>query len=153
MSQRLDKVCREYVKQRDQQICQCCGIHKDATPLQQLDWSHKISRNCYVLRWMEYNSVACCRNCHIEWAQGINEPTNNAIDRIWGEGTCKRLELIAKQYQTAKGTYLGLIDFRLQLEEHYKEKLKLLDEGISVEEIKTAVWKDFGLDKENVFDE
>ena len=153
MAKRLDKACREYIKERDYQSCQCCGIHKEATAQGYLDWSHKISRNNYILRWMEFNSVAVCRKCHLEWAQGISGPTNKAIDRIWGEGTCDLVEQIAKQYNSVKGTYLDMVDFRLQLETHYKEKLKLLNEGISVEEVKTAVWKDFGLDKENVFDE
>ena len=152
MAKRLDNACKKYVKERDYQSCQCCGIHRDATPQGFLDWSHKISRNNFVLRWSEYNSIATCRKCHMDWAQGISGPTNNAIDRIWGEGTCDMLEKVAKKYQTSKGTYLDLVDFRMQLETHYKEKLKLLDEGISVDEIKTAVWIDFGLEEENEFE-
>ncbi len=69
------------------------------------------------------------------------------------EGTAARLEEIAAKYQVSKGTYLDMIDFRLQLEQHYKDKLELLEQGVSVDEIKTAVWKDFGLNKENVFDD
>lgn len=153
MTHRLDKVCREYIKARDYQSCQCCGIHKDSTPLGQLDWSHKISRKCFVLRWMEFNTIAVCRQCHLDWGNGITQPTNNAIDRLWGDGTAVRLEELAARYQVSKGTYLDMIDFRLQLEQHYKDKLELLEQGVSVEEVKTAVWKDFGLDKENVFDE
>ena len=153
MSKRLDNAVKRYVKERDSQTCQCCGIHRDATPQGYLDWSHKISRNNFVLRWMEWNTIAVCRTCHQQWAQGITKPTNEAIDRIWGEGTSRRLEDIAREYTMSKGTYLDMIDFRLELESHYKQKLKLLEQGVSVNEVKTAVWKDFGLDKENVFDE
>ena len=152
VTQRLDKACREYVKERDYQSCQCCGIHRDATPLCQLDWSHKISRKCYVLRWMEFNTIAVCRQCHLDWGNGITQPTNNAIDRLWGEGTCRRLEDIARKHQTSKGTHLDTIDFRLQLEDHYKEKLKIFNKGVSVTELNTAIWKVFGLDKENMFE-
>ena len=153
MSKRLDLACKNYVKARDEYLCQCCGIHKDATPQGYLDWSHKVSRNNYILRWQEFNSIACCRRCHLDWAQGITGPTNRAIDRIWGEGTCDKLELIAKKYAVSKGTYLDMVDFRMELESHYKQKLEALEQGVPVSEIKTAVWKDFGLDKENVFDD
>ena len=153
MTARLDKACKEYIKERDSQLCQCCGIHKDSTPQGFLDWSHKISRNNYILRWMEFNSIAICRKCHDDWGRGISMPHNNAIDRLWGEGTAERIEVIAKKYPQSKGTYLDCVDFRLELEAHYKQKLELLQQGVSVDEIKTAVWKDFGLDEENVFDE
>ena len=153
MRTRLDKACREYVKERDFQSCQCCGIHKDATPQGYLDWSHKISRNNYILRWMEWNTIAVCRKCHDQWGKGICIPHNNAIDMIWGDGTSAKIEEIAQKYSQSKGTYLDSVDFRLELEAHYKQKLELLQQGVSVDEIKTAVWKDFGLDKENVFDD
>ena len=102
---------------------------------------------------MEWNTISVCRRCHLDWGQGITQPTNNAIDRIWGEGTSNKLEEIAAKYQVSKGTYLDMIDFRLELEQHYKEKVKLLEQGVSVAQIKTAVWKDFGLDKDNEFDD
>ena len=102
---------------------------------------------------MEFNSLAICRKCHDDWGRGISMPHNNAIDRLWGEGTAERIDVIAKKYPQSKGTYLDCVDFRLELEAHYKQKLELLQQGVSVDEIKTAVWKDFGLDKENVFDD
>jgi len=152
MKHRLDKAVREYVKARDQYTCQTCGIHKDSTPLGQLDWSHKISRNNLFLRWNDSNQVSQCRKCHLDWGQGITKPMNLAIDRLFGEGTSQLLESLARQHPIAKGTYLDLVEFRLILEDTYKKRLKRIQaEGcsqadcIAMPSIFTEVFTDFGL--------
>ena len=134
MRRRLDNVVRDYVKLRDQNTCQICYIHKDSTPLGTLDWSHYISRRYAVIRWDQRNSIACCRKCHQQYGDGINKPHQETVNRIWGKDTALRLEKIAMQYQTIKGTPLDTIDFRLKLELYYKKLIKLLEEGMNPKE-------------------
>jgi hypothetical protein len=146
MKHRMDKAMREYVKARDQYSCQTCGIHKDSTPLRQLDWSHKIGRNNLILRWDERNTISQCRKCHRQWEQGITRPMNLAIDRLFGEGTSQLLENMARQYPISKGTYLDLVEFRLKLEDYYKKKLKLVQvEDYSQSDCIANIFTDFGL--------
>ena len=97
-----------------------------------------------MLRWFEKNFLSVCRKCHDDWGKGITKPTNDAIDRMWGEGTVAQLEQFAVKYPYSKGSLLDLIDFRKELEVHYKKKTALLRQGVSPEEVRTAVWSDFG---------
>jgi len=143
MTRRLDNDFRQYIYARDDYQCQVCGIHKDSTNF--LDASHKVARSNYLLRWNEKNVIALCRSCHDDWGRGITDPQNSAIDRLWGEGTALKLEHFAKQYPISKGTFVQLVSFRQQLQVHYKEKLKLLNSGISKSEIMAACWQDFGV--------
>ena len=146
MKHRLDKAVREYVKARDNYTCMTCGIHKDSTPLGQLDWSHKIGRNHLVLRWDERNTISQCRKCHKNWEQGITKPMNQSIDRLFGDGTSQLLENMARQYPISKGTYLDLVEFRMKLEDYYKKKLKMVSEqGYSQSECISNLYTDFGL--------
>ena len=146
MKHRLDKAVREYVKARDQYTCQTCGIHKDSTPLGQLDLSHKISRSNLILRWDERNTISQCRACHLNWGMGITKPMNLGIDRLFGEGTSQLLENMARQYPISKGTYLDLVEFRLKLEDYYKKKLRLVQaEGYSQSDCIAKIFTDFGL--------
>ena len=112
----------------NQYCCVACGIHKDSTPQKFLDNSHKISRSNYLLRWCEKNAVALCRRCHNDWGAGITKPQNDAIDRMWGDGTVARLEQFAKQYPYSKGSNLDSVDFRMKLESFYRKKLKCLED-------------------------
>lgn len=144
MRRRLDNIVRQYVKLRDCNICQICYIHRDNTPLQSLDWSHYISRRYAILRWDQRNSIASCRKCHQQYSDGFNKPMQEAIDRIWGEGTISRLEKIAMNYPTIKGTHLDLVDFRLSLESHYKQLIDCLESGISAKECMEAIYTDEG---------
>ena len=50
----------------------------------------------------------------------------DAINRKWGDNTTAWLEKIAGHYRHSRGTYLDAIDFRLELEDFYKEKLSVL---------------------------
>jgi len=146
MKHRLDKAVRNYVKARDQYTCQTCGIHKDSTPLGQLDWSHKIGRNNLILRWDERNTISQCRGCHNMWGQGVTEPMNMAINRIFGEGTVQLLENMARQYPISKGTYLDLVEFRMKLEDYYKKKKKLvLEQDYTQSKCISNIFTDFGL--------
>ena len=80
-----------------------------------------------------------------------------AIDRIWGEGTVKELELIARQYPTIKGTHLDLVDFRLELETYYKKLIHCLNNGISPQECMESIYSNEGwginINKENADEE
>ena len=67
-----------------------------------------------------------------------------ALDRIWGEGTARKLELIARQYPSIKGTNLDLVDFRLELETYYKNLIQSLEQGISAQECMEAIYSDEG---------
>jgi hydrogenase maturation factor HypF (carbamoyltransferase family) len=146
MKHRLDKAVREYVKARDGYCCQTCGIHRDSTPLGQLDWSHKIGRNHLILRWDERNTISQCRKCHNDWERGITLPMNQSIDRLFGEGAAQMLENMARQYPISKGTYLDLVEFRMTLEDYYKKKLRLVrDEGYTQSECIANLYTDFGL--------
>ena len=146
MKHRLDKAVRNYVKARDNYCCQTCGIHKDSTPLGQLDWSHKISRGHLVLRWDERNTISQCRKCHNDWGKGITKPMNMTIDRLFGEGTAQLLENMARQYPVSKGTYLDLVEFRMKLEDYYKKKRTLvLEQGYTQQECIANLYTDFGL--------
>lgn len=150
MAKRLDDIFRKYIKARDQYCCVACGIHKDSTPQKFLDNSHKISRSNYLLRWCEKNAVALCRRCHKDWGAGITKPQNDAIDRMWGDGTVARLEQFAKQYPYSKGSNLDSVDYRMKLEKFYREKLKCLEEGLTPTEVMKTVWEDFGENIEEV---
>jgi len=149
MRRRLDNVVRDYVKLRDQNVCQTCFIHKDSTPQQSLDWSHYISRRYSILRYDQRNGLAQCRKCHNQYGDGFNSPMQKAIDRIWGEGTVGKLEKIAMQYPTIKGTPLDTVDFRLELEEYYKQLVKYLEKGISPDEVMKTVESSWGLEIEH----
>jgi len=139
MKVRLDNAVRQYIKARDKNLCTTCGIHKDSTLLGYLDWSHKISRTNLLLRWDERNSIAQCRRCHLDWGNGVTEPLNNAINKLWGEGTTIKLELFSKQNQTIKGTPLDDVEYRLKLEKFYKLKLKAILGSYNTEDI---IWDD-----------
>ena len=151
MKRRLDDACRIYIKKLYNDTCQTCGLHKDATPQGTLDWSHYVSRRHLIVRWDVTNSLAVCRQCHTDYGDGINTPMQKRINEIWGEGTTEKIEEHAKQCTSIKGTYLDLIDFRLSLEEYFKELTKLIDQGINPEECmaKKAVYTSFvGVDDE-----
>ena len=144
MRRRLDNCLREYIKLRDGDVCQICFIHKDNTPLKSLDWSHYCSRRYVIIRWDQRNSIASCRKCHQQYGDGFNIPMQKAIDRIWGDGTVAKLEKIAMQYPSIKGTHLDLVDFRLNLEAHYKQLIDCLKNGISAQECMEAIYSDQG---------
>ena len=149
MRRRLDNVVRDYVKLRDQNVCQTCFIHKDSTPQQSLDWSHYISRRYSILRYDQRNGLAMCRKCHNQYGDGFNSPMQKAIDRIWGDGTVAKLEKIAMQYPSIKGTPLDTVDFRLELEDYYKQLIKYLEKGIPPDEVMNAVESSWGMEIEN----
>ncbi len=149
MRRRLDNVVRDYVKLRDRNVCQTCFIHKDSTPLQSLDWSHYISRRYAILRYDQRNSIASCRKCHQQYSDGFNKPMQDAIDRIWGAGTVERLEKTAMQYPTIKGTPLDTIEFRLELEDYYKQLIKYLEKGMSPDDVMKAVESSWGKEIEH----
>ena len=149
MRRRLDNVVRDYVKLRDQNVCQTCFIHKDSTPQQSLDWSHYISRRYSILRYDQRNGLAMCRKCHNQYGDGFNSPMQKAIDRIWGDGTVAKLEKIAMQYPSIKGTPLDTVDFRLELEDYYKQLIKYLEKGMPPDEVMNAVESSWGMEIEN----
>ena len=135
---------REYIKLLYGNVCQTCFIHKDSTPLQSVDWSHYISRRYVIVGWDMRNSIPQCRKCHQAYGDGFNRPTIDAINRIWGDGTTDKLELIAQNYPTIKGTHLDLVDFRLELEAYYKQLTEALEQGISAQECMEAIYSDEG---------
>ena len=141
---RLDRVFRQYIKMLYDDICQTCFIHKDSTPQGFLDWSHYISRRYCILRWDMRNSLPMCRRCHNDYGDGFNSRMIESINKIWGPGTTYKLERIAKQYPSIKGTHLDLIDFRLELEVYYKELIHCLENGISRQECMEAIYSDEG---------
>lgn len=145
MTTRLDKAVGDYVKARSEYTCDICGIHRDATPLKQLDASHLISRRHLIIRFYECNILSSCRQCHLKYGDGFNSDMMDAVNRVYGDGTTDRLERIARKYNVTKGTYLPLVDFRLQLEAHYKEKLDLINKNIPIPEIMKARWEDYGV--------
>ena len=144
MRRRLDNTVREYIKLLYGNVCQTCFIHKDSTPLQSIDWSHYISRRYTIIRYDMRNSIPQCRRCHQQYGDGFNRPMIDAINRIWGEGTTDKLELIARQYPSIKGTHLDLVDFRLELEAYYKQLINCLEQGISAQECMESIYSDEG---------
>jgi hypothetical protein len=90
------------------------------------------------------NSIPQCRKCHQDFGDGIVTPMIDAINRIWGDGTYQRLEKIAKQYPTIKGTLLDTVEFRLELESYYKQLNHCLERGISAQECMDTVYSDEG---------
>ena len=80
----------------------------------------------------------------MQYGDGFNLPTQQAIDRIWGDGTVVKLEKIAMQYPSIKGTHLDLVDFRLNLEAHYKQLIDCLMQGISAQECMEAIYSNHG---------
>lgn len=58
---KLDRLCAEYIKLRDNNMCQKCG---KTAPYIKLDWSHVITRGNKRLRWNPANSKSLCANCH-----------------------------------------------------------------------------------------
>ena len=90
-----------------------------------------------------------CRKCHNQYGDGFNSPMQKAIDRIWGDGTVAKLEKIAMQYPSIKGTPLDTVDFRLELEDYYKQLIKYLEKGIPPDEVMNAVESSWGMEIEN----
>ena len=148
MTKRLDIAVGKYIKERSGQTCDICGIHKDSTPQGTLDLSHYISRRYLMIRHYEPNLLSSCRKCHTKYGDGFNQEMMDTINRLYGEGTTDRLERIANQFSTTKGTLYDLVESRLQLEEHYKQKLKLLDE-MPGKEVMKLIFEDFGQGKLN----
>ena len=72
-----------------------------------------------------------------------------AIDRIWGDGTVAKLEKIAMQYPSIKGTPLDTIEFRLELEDYYKQLIKYLEKGMSPDDVMKAVESSWGKEIEH----
>ena len=144
MRRRLDNVVRVCIKLLYADVCQTCFIHKESTPLQSLDWSHYISRRYTIVRWNIMNAIPQCRKCHQAYQDGFNRPTIDAINRIWGEGTTDRLEKIAANYPTIKGTKLDQIDFRLELEMYYKKLILCLENGGTAQECIETAWTEEG---------
>lgn len=144
MRRRLDYVVRDYIKLLYGNVCQTCFIHKDSTPSGSIDWSHYISRRYTIVRYDMRNSLPQCRRCHQQYSDGFNRPMIDAINRIWGEGTTDKLELIARQYPSIKGTHLELVDFRLELEAYYKQLIECLEQGISAQECREAIYSNEG---------
>ena len=135
MSKRLDIVVRDFVKLRDHNICQICGIHKESTPEGTMDWSHYISRNYLIVRWDQRNSCCSCRKCHRQYAQGFNSPMMDAINKMWGSGTTIELEKIAADNTCIKNTYLNVVDYRLDLESYYKKLIDCLNADFTFNQI------------------
>ena len=144
MRRRLDYVVRDYIKLLYDNICQTCFIHKDSTPLGSIDHSHYVSRRYSIIRWDMRNSIPQCRKCHQQYSDGFNRPMIDAINRIWGDGTTDKLELIARNYPSIKGTHLDLVDFRLELEAYYKQLIECLNQGISASECMETIYSDEG---------
>ena len=146
---RLDLAVGNYIKARSEFTCDICGIHRDSTPMQSLDSSHYISRRHLSIRFYECNILSSCRQCHLKYGDGFNADMINAVNRIYGGGTTNRLERIARKYPIIKGTYLTLVDFRLAMEFHYKEKLNLIEQGIPIPQLMEQRWEDFGVEAYN----
>ena len=144
MRRRLDNTVREYIKLLYGQVCQTCFIHRDSTPLCSVDWSHYISRRYTIVRWDMRNSIPQCRKCHQQYSDGFNGPMIEALDRIWGGGTANKLDRIARQYPSIKGTHLDLVDFRLELETYYKHLIQSLEQGCTAQECREAIYSDEG---------
>ena len=142
LKQRLDNAVRDYIKVRDNWTCCICGITRDYI---RMDWSHKVARNTYSLRWDERNSVLHCMKCHEDWHRGRNTTaTHRWIDNEWGSGTSEKLEIYSKRQSIIKGTDLDTVDYRLHLERMYKLKTKALKEGtMTRDEAKEHTWDDF----------
>lgn len=142
---RLDLALGNYVKARSKYSCEVCGIHRDSSPMQSLDSSHYISRRHLITRFYECNVISSCRQCHLQYGDGLNSNMIEAVNRVYGEGTTDRLERIVRKFPITKGTtFLPLVDFRLELESHYIEKLKLIENDIAISEVMKARWEDFG---------
>ena len=135
---------REFIKLLYGDICQTCFVHKDCTPLCSVDWSHYISRRYLIVRFDMRNSLPQCRKCHQQYTDGFNGPMIQAINRIWGKGTTNKLEKIASQYPSIKGSYLDKVEFRLELETYYKKLIQALKSGMSHEDITKNVFTSDG---------
>ena len=101
---KLDNACRRYINLRDNFQCVTCGIHKLSTPLKQLDCSHYISRRFLITRWLPHNMILQCRSCHKRWHDGFATDMVKAINDMFGEQTTDKLELLAKETPSIKGT-------------------------------------------------
>ena len=126
----LDRLCREFVKLRDENTCQICFIHKDSTQQGTLDWSHYVSRRHLIVRWDPRNSIASCRKCHQEYGDGINSPMIQAINNKFGEATTHFIEKLTKMHPSIKGLPIDTIDYRLELVKRFKKEIAELKESL-----------------------
>ena len=62
LENKLDKLCREVIRIRDNKTCQKCGKGYD-----KMDCSHVIPRGNKRLRWDLKNLKQLCSRCHIWW--------------------------------------------------------------------------------------
>lgn len=62
----LDKVARaEIVLERDENICQRCGVTEMLYGAVVIQWAHVHTREYYITRWEPDNSLALCSRCHV----------------------------------------------------------------------------------------
>ena len=145
MTRRLDNASIAWVYARDNYECQICGAHKDSLPPRGYHWSHYIGRSNLVLRHFEINAIGSCYKCHMDWHNGLCTPMIDAINKKWGDDTHIWLERIAGHFPHSRGTFLDCEDFRLELEDFYKEKLKVLTaDPTLITELNKTLMTDYG---------
>ena len=81
---KLDKVFGDYIKNRDDQKCVCCGSRKN------IQAGHLLSRNAHSTRWDEKNVYAQCRNCNFKHERHPEDLTEYFLS-LWGEEEYKKL--------------------------------------------------------------
>ena len=131
LKKKLDKVFSEFIRRRDAVldgtmdntglpgpvdycVCITCGT---IAHWKSMDNGHYIKRQYMATRYDEKNCNCQCRSCN--WLeQGANEKYKVAIDKKWGAGTVKDLEM--KKHNKVKWTaweYETLIKY-------YQDKIK-----------------------------
>lgn len=115
---KLDRLCSEYIRTRDNWTCVRCG--KRPTK-QGLHWSHIFGRRYKIIRWDERNGVSHCFACHRWYGENPIEGGAWAIEYL-GQNVVDDLIRLKNSNERIKPIQ------RIEIYENLKQKLERLCE-------------------------
>jgi 5-methylcytosine-specific restriction endonuclease McrA len=72
---KLDDLCRQYVFMRDRFLCVKCLHLTKRRNGDRLQWAHYRTSRIKSLRWMPFNSMVLCHDCHQEFHSSTGKIT------------------------------------------------------------------------------
>jgi len=117
LKRKADKVCSDYVRERDNWTCITCGHVGNKLDT---DCGHYIERDKMGTRFDEKNCNAQCKNCNI-WKKGNLRIYATRLEAKYGQGILQELE---DKAATGKGKVPRA--FLIEVISYYTEKLQQL---------------------------
>jgi len=117
LKREADKVCSDYVRQRDNWTCITCG---HVGTIKDIQSGHYIERNKIGTRFDEKNNNAQCVDCNV-WKKGNLRIYATKLEAKYGQGILQELE---EKAATGKGKVPRA--FLIEVIIYYTEKLQQL---------------------------